>query len=1107
MRLNNLIPTFLLSLPLFCSPVDARRRHKGTSLAQHEREVFTQRQYRPQNLSSRDLIDICINLDAVVDGNPLLEGLFAGVHLCLCLKDLDIFLDTYVDLDLLGLRTLVEAELRTFFHSQPPCKPVPAHAHRACTTEDPCSCSCDPGYTKVGDECVCPAPNSVCNGVCGYFPHGCGGRPSALPRSVKKRVNQEITFADAQAYCGDKSVCGVPGGSEHAFECLDTKSNPESCGGCLYAHPWSQTNAFVAGTDCSTVSSPQAVSHRCENGQCVVETCAQGYIRGPGGCVPSSRIVPRMAFGGPGAASSPSSRSTSANDIIADLTPLANAGVNLGPGLNNAVTGLSEGLGLGKVIYSGELVNGKREEDCDGSGSSGSVTSKPPSPSSSAPPAPSWSASTPPAPTWSASTPPAAPSPTQPASPSKSDEPCPDSSDTAPSNGDGSSSGNDIIADLSPLAIAGVNLGPGLDSATTGLAGGLGLGKVVYPGQLINGKRDEDCDCEDGSGSSALHSTPPSIPSPTPSSGSGSGSSSCPSGPQSGNPSSSGSSGSDIIADLSPLTKVGVNLGPGLDSAVTGLSEGLGLGKVIYPGQLVNGKREEDCDGDGSSGSVTSKPPSPSSSAPPAPSWSASNPPAPTWSASTPPAPTWSASTPPATPSPTQPASPSKSDEPCPDNSDTAPSNGDGSSSGNDIIADLSPLAIAGVNLGPGLDSAVTGLAGGLGLGKVVYPGQLVNEKREEDCDCEDGSGSSAPHSTPPSIPSPTPSSGSGSGSSSCPSGSQSGTSSSSGSGSASGSDIIADLSPLAKAGVNLGPGLNSAVTGLSAGLGLGKVIYPGQLVSGKREEDCDGDGSSGSTIPATSPSPTPTQPAPPSKSEEPCPDDSGSASSTGDGSGNDIVADLSPLAKAGVNLGPGLNSAVTGISEGLGLGKVIYPGKLVNDKREEDCDCEEGDGSSTPPPPTRPTRPPTPSSTSTSLPPHGSGSGSSSACPSGSGTASSSSGSSSSSGNDIVADLSPLTKANVNLGSGLNSAVTGTAGGLGLGEVIYPGELVNEKREEAKSSSGSGSSSSSGIVTDLSPLTKVGVDLGPGLDSAVTGLAGGLGLGKVIYSGGLVNA
>lgn len=57
------------------------------------------------------------------------------------------------------------------FKSQPACNPLPAHAHRACTTEDPCSCTCDSGFIKSGGECVCPPPNSVCNGVCGYFPH------------------------------------------------------------------------------------------------------------------------------------------------------------------------------------------------------------------------------------------------------------------------------------------------------------------------------------------------------------------------------------------------------------------------------------------------------------------------------------------------------------------------------------------------------------------------------------------------------------------------------------------------------------------------------------------------------------------------------------------------------------------------------------------------------------------------------------------------------------------------------------------------------------------------------------------------------------------------
>ncbi|KAJ4474370.1 hypothetical protein J3R30DRAFT_3251680, partial [Lentinula aciculospora] len=141
----------------------------------------------------------------------------------------------------------------------------PAHAHRECTTEDPCACSCDDGFTKVHGECVCPAPKSVCNGVCGNFPH--------------------VSYA--RAYCGEKRVCGVPGGSELAFECVDVKTSSDSCGGCLYEHPWtqpSQTSLAVRGQDCSSFSSPHALSHRCESSRCVVNTCAKGYIVGSDGC-------------------------------------------------------------------------------------------------------------------------------------------------------------------------------------------------------------------------------------------------------------------------------------------------------------------------------------------------------------------------------------------------------------------------------------------------------------------------------------------------------------------------------------------------------------------------------------------------------------------------------------------------------------------------------------------------------------------------------------------------------------------------------------------------------------------------------------------------------
>jgi hypothetical protein len=44
---------------------------------------------------------------------------------------------------------------------------LPPHAKRACSTSDPCGFTCDDPYTKQGDQCVCLAPNLVCNGQCG----------------------------------------------------------------------------------------------------------------------------------------------------------------------------------------------------------------------------------------------------------------------------------------------------------------------------------------------------------------------------------------------------------------------------------------------------------------------------------------------------------------------------------------------------------------------------------------------------------------------------------------------------------------------------------------------------------------------------------------------------------------------------------------------------------------------------------------------------------------------------------------------------------------------------------------------------------------------------
>ncbi|KAE9402564.1 hypothetical protein BT96DRAFT_1017519 [Gymnopus androsaceus JB14] len=306
MRLKSLTPTFLLSLAVLS--VDALRRPQKSHLAQHS--VVSQRQYHPQRVSARALIDVCVDLDAVINGNQLLEDLFAG--------DLDLFLDANVELDILGLEAVVKAELNDIFKAQPKCaKPLPANAHRTCNS-DPCYYDCNDSFTRIGDQCVCSAPKSVCNGVCGNFPHGCNGHPSSLPRSLKKRVAQESTFADAQAYCGDKRVCGVFSATDNAFDCVDIKTS-ESCGGCMYAHPWSQSTLSARGQDCNTVVSRGTLSHRCENGECIPDACLTGYILGPDGCVLSSRIVPRL--GAPAGLAAPL---TDLPRILPAIPPLSN---------------------------------------------------------------------------------------------------------------------------------------------------------------------------------------------------------------------------------------------------------------------------------------------------------------------------------------------------------------------------------------------------------------------------------------------------------------------------------------------------------------------------------------------------------------------------------------------------------------------------------------------------------------------------------------------------------------------------------------------------------------------------------------------------------------
>lgn len=120
-----------------------------------------------------------------------------------------------------------------------------------------CSCGweCNPGFFKCGNRCIDHA-RQMCQLV------------SAVP----------IPRALSPLRCSQgESLCRIPlrnGGKDKGYECIDTSSNLESCGGCP---------DDSSAVDCSVI--PHASSASCVNGACVVSSCQRGYKLANNECV------------------------------------------------------------------------------------------------------------------------------------------------------------------------------------------------------------------------------------------------------------------------------------------------------------------------------------------------------------------------------------------------------------------------------------------------------------------------------------------------------------------------------------------------------------------------------------------------------------------------------------------------------------------------------------------------------------------------------------------------------------------------------------------------------------------------------------------------------
>ncbi|EPQ53283.1 hypothetical protein GLOTRDRAFT_46015, partial [Gloeophyllum trabeum ATCC 11539] len=151
----------------------------------------------------------------------------------------------------------------------------PDEAVAQCTASSVCAFTCINGFSQnnAGNTCICPPGNVVCNGVCQASSLCPSSQPTKRSRSPKCKFGW--------------TACGVPSGAPWAYECIDTRSDLESCGGCVTP----LTKYSPRGEDCSSLPGVQDVS--CTRGSCVVLRCQRGYTVSAdhSACIPNNSEV------------------------------------------------------------------------------------------------------------------------------------------------------------------------------------------------------------------------------------------------------------------------------------------------------------------------------------------------------------------------------------------------------------------------------------------------------------------------------------------------------------------------------------------------------------------------------------------------------------------------------------------------------------------------------------------------------------------------------------------------------------------------------------------------------------------------------------------------
>ncbi|RSH82047.1 uncharacterized protein EHS24_008251 [Apiotrichum porosum] len=140
----------------------------------------------------------------------------------------------------------------------------------------------------VCQHCFCdnnPAVGATAN--CGYttyflFSHPPGAVASALPRRSK-----QLVIGNDDTYCPiGYAACQIASDPAMGFECLETSTELESCGGCRFGSHSDGNHSAPVGIDCTSIPGVSSTGVTCKGGLCVTKRCHRGFhLSRSGECV------------------------------------------------------------------------------------------------------------------------------------------------------------------------------------------------------------------------------------------------------------------------------------------------------------------------------------------------------------------------------------------------------------------------------------------------------------------------------------------------------------------------------------------------------------------------------------------------------------------------------------------------------------------------------------------------------------------------------------------------------------------------------------------------------------------------------------------------------